>query len=250
MHKSVLKRIVKEFWIPFFLAMGWTAYSIWALGEEWRIIEFVNLFGPSFFLLSWISGQYFRIKKREQDENSFSKVIHHITGGDSRPEVKPIFGDPDSDGTRPLKELRIVIGRPSIVYDLDVVAAEVVYKENSLDRDFLNSDIWNGHSLLQIHIGTVGPSSGRTLIDFIEPIKRTILLEFEMRARNGLFRQRLFLRKENDEPNKRKFSSFEGWVIGLRIFKDEILIYEFIDPKVSVNERSRLTPDYLADDIK
>jgi hypothetical protein len=98
-------QILKEFWAPFLLSIAWVLYNIYGNGasKEWSIQKVVNVFGPTFFLLSWLTGQFFRVKKQTRVEDSFgtmearfkdllneleiktNQMIGHISGGNSFP---------------------------------------------------------------------------------------------------------------------------------------------------------------------
>lgn len=100
---KIFKQLAKEFWLPLVLSIGWVAYNVSASGEEvtWEINKLVNIFGPTFFLLSWLVGQFFRVRKQVRVEDGIGNVenrinhllneletrtndtIAHVTGGDS-----------------------------------------------------------------------------------------------------------------------------------------------------------------------
>lgn len=102
---KILKQIIKEFWIPLALSIIWVLYNIYGNSSdaEWNIQKTVNVFGPTFFLLSWLTGQFFRVKKQTKVEDSFGamevrfkelldkveskteEMIGHISGGNSFP---------------------------------------------------------------------------------------------------------------------------------------------------------------------
>lgn len=53
-RSSALKQLVKEFIVPLTIAGLWTAYNLWDLRVGERFIKnFINIFGPAFFLASW-----------------------------------------------------------------------------------------------------------------------------------------------------------------------------------------------------
>ncbi|WP_460929312.1 hypothetical protein [Pseudomonas sp. MC6] len=97
--KKTLHQLVREFWIPFIAASGWTIYSVW--GEDVTVKSVLANFGPSFFLASWMTGQFFRVRKQASVESTLTNVenrlenlvaeleaksshmINHVTGGDS-----------------------------------------------------------------------------------------------------------------------------------------------------------------------
>ena len=101
MKKEILFRLLKEFWFPAVLAILWTVYSVSQKNEQWTMSSFINVFGPSFFLASWATAQFFRIKKQTLVERNLTGIedrlaslvsslegqtqylIGHATGGDS-----------------------------------------------------------------------------------------------------------------------------------------------------------------------
>jgi hypothetical protein len=78
MVREVLRRLAKEFWAPTLVAAVWTAYNIVQKGPGWTITSVINIFGPSFFLVSWATGQVFRIKKQSQLENNLTGIEGRI----------------------------------------------------------------------------------------------------------------------------------------------------------------------------
>lgn len=94
-----MHQLVKEFWIPFLAASGWTVYAVW--DQQLTVKSVIAIFGPSFFLASWMTGQIFRVRKQAGVESSLTNVesrletvvtqleakslqmINHVTGGDS-----------------------------------------------------------------------------------------------------------------------------------------------------------------------
>ena len=94
-----IKQILREFWLPFVAAISWTAYVLW--GNSINAKGILSAFGPSFFLASWMTGQFFRIRKQEHVQSGLAsvetrlqrllgeleaqtkEVTHHTTGGDS-----------------------------------------------------------------------------------------------------------------------------------------------------------------------
>ena len=104
---SVIGQLLKEFWFPLIVAIGWTLFNIYGgnTGQHkaWGFKEVVNIFGPTFFLASWITGQFFRVKKQVKVESSLNvmedrlkqlldtleqktmDLIGHVSGGKSFP---------------------------------------------------------------------------------------------------------------------------------------------------------------------
>lgn len=102
---KIFKQIIKEFWLPLLLSIAWVLYNIYETEDNktWSVQKVVNVFGPTFFLLSWLTGQFFRVKKQTKVEDSFgtmearfkellsevesktNEMIGHISGGNSFP---------------------------------------------------------------------------------------------------------------------------------------------------------------------
>ncbi len=62
---NIFRRILNEFWLPAIISISWTAYNAFSSKTPWSIRDYINSFGPTFFIIAWISGQFFRIKKSE-----------------------------------------------------------------------------------------------------------------------------------------------------------------------------------------
>jgi hypothetical protein len=110
---DIAKRLLKEFWFPFLLATIWTVYSLATLDRPWGFKTGVNVFGPSFFLVSWATGQFFRINKQARVERDLTSIesrveslvtrlerhaedfIGHATGADSVAYFMPMYTEKD-----------------------------------------------------------------------------------------------------------------------------------------------------------
>lgn len=77
---QTLIRFFKEFWFPALVASAWTAYNARSTTTAWTFRDFVNVLGPSFFIASWASGQFFRIQKQ-------AGVDRNLTNLDARIET-------------------------------------------------------------------------------------------------------------------------------------------------------------------
>lgn len=96
---EMFKHIFKEFWLPLAIAIGWTVYVSW--GNSFELKNIISAFSPAFFLASWMTGQFFRIKKQEsvqqginsvetrvekllvELENKAKELVCYTTGGDA-----------------------------------------------------------------------------------------------------------------------------------------------------------------------
>ena len=62
-------QILKEFWLPFLAAVGWTVFSLLdQTADKWTLRAAVTSFGPSFFLASWLVAQWYRVRKQQKVE--------------------------------------------------------------------------------------------------------------------------------------------------------------------------------------
>ncbi|HRF44660.1 MAG TPA: hypothetical protein PLD30_10555, partial [Candidatus Competibacteraceae bacterium] len=74
---NLAARLLKEFWIPALVAAGWTAYNITA-ATAWDLKTLINVFGPSFFLASWATGQFFRVQKQAKVEKNLTSIENRV----------------------------------------------------------------------------------------------------------------------------------------------------------------------------
>lgn len=207
---KLLKQIVKEFWLPLVLSILWVIYNIYGGNNEgqWSIQRVVNLFGTTFFLLSWLTGQYHRIKKQTKVEDSFdaietrfkellgqlesktNEMIGHISGGNSFPwlQIGQINHSSDTgvlvvihEGEHPLYDVNAQI--------VDLVKFEQIKQNLSLEnRNFADTDIY---------VGNMIPLHARMLRQWkIESCPEQSYNIF-FTARNGSFTQLLRLKKIN-----------------------------------------------------
>lgn len=102
---KIFKQLLREFLLPFTVALIWTGSNIYfSKDDELSIIKFFNIFGPSFFLVAWMTGQVFRVKKQQGVENKLTTLINEleqktnhlsdlVTGGDSIVDVELFWID-------------------------------------------------------------------------------------------------------------------------------------------------------------
>lgn len=228
--------------MPLMLATLWTGYNIYS-DHGLSPVKIGGLFGSSFFLFAWLSGQFFRIRKQARDEKTFESVLNSITGGNTVPNVKPIFGPASTDGAGQLEELLVIISkpgmdtRPRVVYDLDVfVLGSKIYGAIGTQRML---SLKTGSFQLIKHIGTVGPFIGKTLTKFEEPVTQDMVFMFELMARNGVFHQYMVLRRSSESTVG--FSSNRGWLVGYRTYKEGELVDEFVDKSLPDSDHDVLT---------
>jgi hypothetical protein len=72
---KVLIQLLKEFWLPLLLGAAWTAYNLAdRQGNQLSIRETINIFGPTFFFMSWLVAQWLRVKKQQKFEEGLSGI--------------------------------------------------------------------------------------------------------------------------------------------------------------------------------
>ncbi|SOD15139.1 hypothetical protein [Pedobacter xixiisoli] len=72
---KILKQLIKEFYVPFLVAIVWTGINALKLTKKpssWT--DYVNIGMPTFFFASWMTGQFFRVKKQESVSSSLSNI--------------------------------------------------------------------------------------------------------------------------------------------------------------------------------
>lgn len=75
--KKTLHQLLKEFWLPFLAAGCWTFYVVWK--DEITVQTVIANFGPSFFLASWMTGQFFRVRKQAGVESSLTTLEGRVS---------------------------------------------------------------------------------------------------------------------------------------------------------------------------
>ncbi len=76
--KKTALQLIKEFSIPLVVSIVWTAYVLW--GKEVTVQSIGANFGGAFFFVSWMTGQFFRVRKQAGVESSLSAVEERIHG--------------------------------------------------------------------------------------------------------------------------------------------------------------------------
>lgn len=91
---SIARRLLKEFWLPASVAIVWTAYNFLTQTSEWNVKSVVNVFFPTFFLVSWATGQFFRVKKQDNVDRNLSTIESRVTAviDSLEQQTKDFFG--------------------------------------------------------------------------------------------------------------------------------------------------------------
>ena len=72
MKAKIAIQLGKEFLLPFIGAALWTGYTLQTM--QITLVNAITIFGPAFFLISWLVGQFFRVKKQVGVERSLGSV--------------------------------------------------------------------------------------------------------------------------------------------------------------------------------
>jgi hypothetical protein len=207
---NVIVQLSKEFWFPLIVAVGWVLFNIYGgnagQNKPWGFKEVVNIFGPSFFLASWITGQFFRVKKQVKVESSLSvmedrlrellttleqktaDLISHVSGGASFPWIQfGMLDDNTGKGT-----LMVVHQGEHPLYD---VAARIVdLNKFELIKNHLTADNFR-QADTTIEVGNIIPGHASMVGAWkIEGLDRQNYNVF-FTARNGRFTQLIRMMK-------------------------------------------------------
>lgn len=69
---------MKEFWLPFCLALGWTAYSARSDSDYRLVAKLVPTFSTAFFLCAWLTGNVVRVRRQAKVEGGIDKVESRV----------------------------------------------------------------------------------------------------------------------------------------------------------------------------
>ncbi len=221
---KTLKQLTKEYWFPFVIACVWTFINIYK--KEWNAlsfvnVDFVNIFGASFILLSWFSEQYFRITGEAKVDDNLEKIekrandilnsleartallFSQISGGNS---FCYVCVSQDYLGHR-----NLVVNHQGDypLYDLTI---------NVIDLDKFNEHAANpeyAHEYQKIFsIGTMLPRQTNNLCVISlsnQEISKSFNIFFS--ARNGMFHELIRLKNVNNE-----------WVSAIKVDREKTLL--------------------------
>lgn len=96
-------QLIKEFWVPFIVACGWVAYDLYTNVSHRNLTAAIPIFGGTFFLCSWLTGNIVRVRRQARVEDKLTgvgdrieglveelssatrRIVDTVTGGDSFP---------------------------------------------------------------------------------------------------------------------------------------------------------------------
>ena len=149
---KLVLRLLKEFWLPALLAALWTAYNVQTASATWDLKNLVNVFGPTFFLVSWATGQFFRVQKQARVDQNLTSIegrvenlvtklekhaqdfLGHATGADSLAYFLPMIAGKD------IVQLGI---KNTSAYPVFDIHAEVIDLDEPIDP--ANGKLWTRH---------------------------------------------------------------------------------------------------------
>lgn len=71
----MVHQLLREFWLPLLVAVGWTALNaIDPPSGQWMWMRYVNIGAPTFFFMSWLTAQYFRIRKQQHVSTALESI--------------------------------------------------------------------------------------------------------------------------------------------------------------------------------
>jgi len=74
-YSEVGRRIVSEFWFPLLCAFGW----MWFVNKDaWNVKAAFQSFGTSFVMVSWTTGQIFRIAKQSRVDKNLNTIENRL----------------------------------------------------------------------------------------------------------------------------------------------------------------------------
>lgn len=225
--KTTFKQLFIEFWVPVVGAVVWTFlhwYSGTGATSGWQktTLGLVGAFAPAFFFFSFLTGQWFRVRKQQKVEGGLvsvetrlqgllntleertSELTGHLTGGDSYCYFQPIIG---AEGI--LNLMAINGGR----FRLEEIHARIV------DIDLMTHLIDTSQHPLAgdqyINIGSLGPSR----CTYFQAIKvfngaDSVRLNVFFNARNGNSTQSLrFVKVDGNWHSASRITTANGEVI-------------------------------------
>lgn len=207
--KKLATQLIKEFALPLVITLTWTGYNLLdsISNKNFDFKTFMNMFGPTFFLASWIIGQYFRVSKQTKTEDNFSNIeerfnhlitkledttketISNITGGDSFAHLT--IGE--LDNTSNSGRLYWLHNGNYPMYDIGASINDINHftEMSSGKLGKINFKLCMRYESLSI----LTPNSASTGSEIILQDTDKIVYLIQFSARNGMYLQDMILRK-------------------------------------------------------
>jgi hypothetical protein len=214
----MIKQLLREFWLPFLLAGAWSVYNALAIVDPktpgWAV--FVKNFGPSFFLLSWMTGQWFRVKKQsgvesrlDQIAGRIEKAANDVTGGDSY--CFCVLMKPNDSGK---SKIMFFNNGKHPLYELGVRMFDAI------DRNRVNKSGHDPNSYINIGNLPAGQTAALTP-EWDASDGQDIRLDIHYAARNGEFHQQLIVLRPGGK-----------WLFGMRVVRDGDTLQDTWDTEI------------------
>ncbi len=200
-------QIFKEFWLPFTAAALWSFYSMYNSADGFRTKDVLSSFGASFFFFSWMTGQFFRVRKQVAVERSFGSLEARVEGMVSKIETETDRMISNVTGGKSFAY--VIVGAPNrinnisdiiLVHAGDYPIQEVTISMADLDMiDPSNPNIAFEAAYRSFHVSMLLPGRAAQIgkIDFGNATSRKFNIFFA--ARNGAFVQMLRMVRHNGE---------------------------------------------------
>ena len=76
----VFKQLIREFWIPLFVAIIWCVYNFSGpTVSSFRFTLLLNCFVGAFFFVSWLLSQYFRVRKQTKVDTDLKSIHENVS---------------------------------------------------------------------------------------------------------------------------------------------------------------------------
>jgi hypothetical protein len=232
--KKTLTQIAREFWIPMLGAALWAAYEYCCAGTsaDRSLSGLIKAFGASFFFISWLLAQWFRIQKQQKVDGHLSTIdkrvtetlesvqartgelMSHITGGDSVCYLD-VYEEPDLDGNLNSMAIRHFGKYP--LYDVAVHIANIDDYDRRFGQEISFRDYHSNRQYADAGVLPVGLVSN---IKCTLPVRRDLRYNVHFYARNGDFVQQLYL---HQVPGGRLARA-------TRVLRGDVVVYENISP--------------------
>lgn len=75
----IFLQLLREFRLPLLLGIAWTVFNFVDRPISlWTVREVVNVFGPTFFFISWLVAQWYRVKKQQRVEHGLTEIQRDV----------------------------------------------------------------------------------------------------------------------------------------------------------------------------
>jgi hypothetical protein len=77
---KIVLQLTKEFWLPMLISIAWTVFNFKQVDlNNLALKDVINVFGPTFFLASWLLSQFFRVKNQQHVRSGLMKIEQGIS---------------------------------------------------------------------------------------------------------------------------------------------------------------------------